>query len=104
MNSVVASQVEIMPPYQENLAQGRFEMANVLCKCGRQVGYKFVTDLSTTTKNENQVGRFGLVVSRFTVGTALHASSAAREAPPLDPRDLLDTASDTQSVVDMETD
>ena len=34
-----------------------------------QVGYKFVADKTATGRNQNQVGRFGLVCSRFNLAT-----------------------------------
>ena len=40
-------------------------MADVHCKCGKQVGYKFCGDKTTTKRNLNQVGRYGLVSSCF---------------------------------------
>ena len=67
VNGVVSGSVEVRPSYEEYLAQGLMEMADVYCKCGTQVGYKFCADKTPTGRNQNQVGRYGLVCSRFTV-------------------------------------
>jgi len=53
---------------EERLAQGRFLMEDLHCICGKQIGYKFVRDLSRDQRNINQVGRYGLVVSCFRLG------------------------------------
>ena len=42
-------------------------MADVHCKCGKQVGYMFCADRTPARRNLNQVGRMGLVVSTFSV-------------------------------------
>ena len=47
--------------------QGLMDMSDVYCKCGQQVGYMFRRDKTPNKRNLNQVGRAGLVVSRFTV-------------------------------------
>ena len=56
------------------------EMADVHCKCGKQVGYKFCGDKTTTKRNLNQVGRYGLVSSCFSRApyqlTRPHAAAA----------------------------
>eukprot|EP00325_Prymnesiales_sp_UTEX-LB-985_P026274 CAMPEP_0174733160 /NCGR_PEP_ID=MMETSP1094-20130205/60780_1 /TAXON_ID=156173 /ORGANISM="Chrysochromulina brevifilum, Strain UTEX LB 985" /LENGTH=383 /DNA_ID=CAMNT_0015935783 /DNA_START=121 /DNA_END=1272 /DNA_ORIENTATION=+ len=65
MNSVVGTSVQVRGQYEEHLAQGRMDMADVFCKCGAQVGYKFCADRTPTKRNLNQVGRFGLVCSTF---------------------------------------
>ena len=66
--------------YEEHLAQGLMEMADVHCKCGKQVGYKFCGDKTTTKRNLNQVGRYGLVSSCFSRApyqlTRPHAAAA----------------------------
>lgn len=62
--------VEVSQPYEEELAQGLFDMADVHCLCGSQVGYAFVCDKSPRRRNEHQVGRFGVVVSRVVVALA----------------------------------
>jgi len=69
VNSLVTSNVVVKPSYPEHLAQGLMEMADVYCCCGVQVGYKFVADKTATGRNQNQVGRFGLVCSRFNLAT-----------------------------------
>ena len=38
-------------------------MGPTSCKCGKQVGYKFCGDKTTTKRNWVQVGRYGLVSS-----------------------------------------
>ena len=53
--------------YEETLAQGRMEMADVYCHCGAQVGYKFCADRTPSKRNLNQVGRYGLVCSTFMI-------------------------------------
>ena len=67
VNSVVSSSVEVRSPYEEQLAQGMMLMADVFCRCGCQVGYKFCGDRTPSQRNLNQVGRFGLVCSTFAV-------------------------------------
>jgi hypothetical protein len=62
-NSLVRSQFEVRGEYEEHLAQGLMDMADVYCKCGKQVGYKFCHDKTPNGRNLNQVGRFGLVTS-----------------------------------------
>ena len=52
-------------PYEEHLAQGLMDMADVFCRCGKQVGYKFCADKTPIGRNLNQIGRFGLVRSCF---------------------------------------
>ncbi|KAJ1620899.1 hypothetical protein T492DRAFT_914725 [Pavlovales sp. CCMP2436] len=87
VNSLVSSSVSVKPCYEEQLAQGLFDMADVHCRgCGRQVGYAFVADKTRRCRNENQVGRFGLVTSCFTIGSGEVPVLAARELPaePLD--------------------
>jgi len=65
MNSLVPGSFEVRTEYEEHLAQGLMDMADVYCKCGKQVGYKFCRDKTLTGRNQNQVGRYGLVVSCF---------------------------------------
>lgn len=67
MNSVVSAHVEVRGRYEEQLAQGLMEMADVWCKCGCQVGYKFCGDKTASKRNRNQVGRYGLVCSTFKI-------------------------------------
>lgn len=129
VNSVVARSVRVKPAYEEQLAQGLFDMADVHCAaCGEQVGYAFVADKTPRRRNENQaraprctsrarrctarargahtwaharcahararaphtrlcalaavqVGRFGLVTSRFVVADYKARVVAAREPP-----------------------
>eukprot|EP01062_Namystynia_karyoxenos_P020933 TRINITY_DN17941_c0_g1_i1.p1 TRINITY_DN17941_c0_g1~~TRINITY_DN17941_c0_g1_i1.p1 ORF type:complete len:434 (+),score=94.59 TRINITY_DN17941_c0_g1_i1:137-1438(+) len=58
---------------EERLAQGRFLMEDLYCCCGKQVGYKFVRDLSRDQRNVHQVGRYGLVISCFRIGSGASA-------------------------------
>jgi len=67
VNSLVSASVDVARPYEEYLAQGPMEMADVHCKCGTQVGYKFCADRTPMGRNQNQVGRYGLICSRFRV-------------------------------------
>ena len=67
MNSLVRSNIDVKSKYDEQLAQGLMEMADVFCKCGEQVGYAFCADKTPNQRNLNQVGRMGLVCSRFNV-------------------------------------
>ena len=67
VNSLVLAHVEVRGRYEEQLAQGLMEMADVFCMCGAQVGYKFCADRTPSRRNRNQVGRFGLVCSTFYV-------------------------------------
>ena len=67
VNSVVAGNVDVRGVYEEHLAQGLMDMADVYCKCGAQVGYKFCGDKTPAGRNLHQVGRYGLVASRFRV-------------------------------------
>jgi len=69
VNSVVRGAVVVKEPYLEHLAQGLMEMADVYCSCGMQVGYKFVADKTSMGRNQNQVGRYGLVCSRINVAS-----------------------------------
>jgi len=50
-------------PFEEQLAQGRMDMDDVFCACGKQVGYKFCRDKTSNLRNQHQVGRYGLVQS-----------------------------------------
>jgi hypothetical protein len=43
------------------------QMADVHCRCGKPVGYAFCGDKTPDRRNLHQVGRFGLVASRFRV-------------------------------------
>jgi len=63
MNSVLQDKVTIGNAYPEQLGQGPFLMADMWCNCGKQVGYKFMQDKSTTQRNIHHIGRFGLVNS-----------------------------------------
>jgi hypothetical protein len=63
MNKVEEAQVHVGHPYPEQLGQGPFIMADVWCKCGKQVGYKFVEDCTSSQRNQHHIGRFGLVNS-----------------------------------------
>jgi len=65
MNSVIGANVQVGPRYEEHLAQGRMEMADVYCQCGIQVGYKFCADRTPSKRNLHQIGRYGLVCSTF---------------------------------------
>ena len=80
MNSLVKGAFVVGDSYEEHLAQGLMEMADVHCKCGKQVGYKFCGDKTTTKRNLNQVGRYGLVSSCFSRApyqlTRPHAAAA----------------------------
>jgi len=68
MNSLVKGAFEVRNVRERELAQGAFDMADVFCgSCGEQVGYKFEQDKSPSKINENQQGRFGLVMSRLTI-------------------------------------
>jgi hypothetical protein len=67
MNSLEQGNIEVRGRYEEQLAQGLMDMADVYCKCGAQVGYKFCKDKTPNNRNLNQIGRFGLVASRFKV-------------------------------------
>ena len=67
VNSVVRSNVVIRGRYEEQLAQGLMDMGDIFCKCGTQVGYAFLGDKTPERRNLNQVGRMGLVASRFLV-------------------------------------
>ena len=80
MNSLVACNYEVRGEYEEHLAQGLMDMADVYCKCGKQVGYKFCRDKTPTGRNLNQVGRFGLVSSCFR-----RASYQLAHVDPLNP-------------------
>eukprot|EP00756_Hemistasia_phaeocysticola_P005101 Hpha_TRINITY_DN1316_c0_g1::TRINITY_DN1316_c0_g1_i1::g.93362::m.93362 len=66
--SAVSSTVIAKTQREERLAQGRFLMEDLHCICGKQIGYKFVRDLSRDQRNINQVGRYGLVASCFRLG------------------------------------
>mmetsp|Transcript_50487 Transcript_50487/g.131355 ORF Transcript_50487/g.131355 Transcript_50487/m.131355 type:complete len:219 (+) Transcript_50487:979-1635(+) len=68
VNSVVRENTKVQGRYDEHLAQGLMGMADVWCICGCQVGYRFCADKTPAKRNLNQVGRFGLVVSTFSVG------------------------------------
>ena len=57
MNSLVAGSFQVRDTYEEQLAQGLMQMADVHCACGVQVGYKFCGDRTPTKRNLNQVGR-----------------------------------------------
>lgn len=82
VNSLVQGSVKVTAAYEEQLAQGLFDMADVFCNgCGRQVGYAFLKDKSRRTRNENQVGRFGLVLSSLALSTAETPVLSARKAP-----------------------
>lgn len=84
VNSVALCNVDVRQPYEEYLAQGLMEMADVYCKCGMQVGYKFCADKTPTGRNQNQVGRFGLVCSRFTLAAyQLSHSNLHNPQPPI---------------------
>jgi len=67
INSLIAANVRLGPAYEEQLAQGRMLMQDVHCVCGVQVGYAFAGDRTPSRRNLNQVGRKGLVCSRFRV-------------------------------------
>ena len=67
VNSLVRHNVNVRGTYEEQLAQGLMLMADVYCKCGVQVGYSFEGDRTSNRRNLNQVGRKGLVCSRFYV-------------------------------------
>jgi len=92
VNGIVSSSIEVRPSYEEHLAQGLMEMADVYCKCGTQVGYKFCADKTPTGRNQNQVGRYGLVCSRFTVAayelshSRLHAPESLATPPGTEQR------------------
>eukprot|EP00755_Sulcionema_specki_P038656 Sspe_Gene.23809::Locus_9313_Transcript_1_1_Confidence_1.000_Length_1696::g.23809::m.23809 len=68
VNGVVRENIDVLSAREERLMQGRFIMADLYCKCGKQVGYKFCKDLSRDLKNINQVGRYGLVISCLRIG------------------------------------
>lgn len=63
MNSVITEKVTVGHPYPEQLGQGPFTMADVWCKCGAQVGYKFMRDETASQRNKHHIGRYGLVNS-----------------------------------------
>lgn len=65
VNSLAPGSYTVRGEYEEHLAQGLMDMADVHCKCGRQVGYRFCRDKTPTGRNQNQIGRFGLVASCF---------------------------------------
>lgn len=66
VNSLLKGSFEVKGgEYEEHLAQGLMDMADVFCRCGKQVGYKFCKDKTTNGRNQNQVGRYGLVCSCF---------------------------------------
>ena len=67
MNSLVGSNVEVRRTYDEQLAQGLMLMADVFCRCGAQVGYRFCGDKTPNGRNLHQVGRYGLVCSTIAV-------------------------------------
>lgn len=58
---------QVKDRYETQLAQGLMLMADVKCKCGTAVGYAFCGDRTFCHRNLHQVGRMGLVVSRFRV-------------------------------------
>ena len=60
---------QVRDRYEEMLAQGLMDMSDVYCACGKQVGYCFRKDKTPNQRNLNQVGRMGLVQSRFKVAT-----------------------------------
>lgn len=59
--------IQVQPTYEAPLAQGLMQMADVHCRCGKPVGYAFCGDKTPDRRNLHQVGRFGLVASRFRV-------------------------------------
>eukprot|EP00472_Partenskyella_glossopodia_P007289 CAMPEP_0197528980 /NCGR_PEP_ID=MMETSP1318-20131121/26949_1 /TAXON_ID=552666 /ORGANISM="Partenskyella glossopodia, Strain RCC365" /LENGTH=319 /DNA_ID=CAMNT_0043084289 /DNA_START=286 /DNA_END=1245 /DNA_ORIENTATION=- len=66
MNSLRKGSFRVRNIHERELAQGNFEMGDVYCgSCDAQVGYKFHQDKSPTLINENQQGRYGLVISRL---------------------------------------
>jgi len=68
MNSLAKGGFEVRNVHGRDLAQGSFDMADVFCRrCGEQVGYKFHEDRSPSRINENQQGRYGLVMSRLCI-------------------------------------
>eukprot|EP01063_Lacrimia_lanifica_P027266 TRINITY_DN3806_c0_g1_i1.p1 TRINITY_DN3806_c0_g1~~TRINITY_DN3806_c0_g1_i1.p1 ORF type:complete len:343 (+),score=71.44 TRINITY_DN3806_c0_g1_i1:116-1144(+) len=68
VNAVCEENITVTSPSERRLAQGKFIMADVACKhCGHAVGYKFCRDLTREGRNVYQVGRYGLVTSRFRV-------------------------------------
>eukprot|EP01064_Diplonema_japonicum_P028838 TRINITY_DN4528_c0_g1_i4.p1 TRINITY_DN4528_c0_g1~~TRINITY_DN4528_c0_g1_i4.p1 ORF type:complete len:331 (+),score=39.55 TRINITY_DN4528_c0_g1_i4:105-1097(+) len=67
VNSIMEGNVSLAAPREERLAQGKFLMADVSCRCGKLVGYKFCKDLTRDTRNQYQIGRYGLVASCFRV-------------------------------------
>uniref|UniRef100_A0A7S2X7F9 Yippee domain-containing protein n=1 Tax=Lotharella oceanica TaxID=641309 RepID=A0A7S2X7F9_9EUKA len=79
MNSLTKGSYEVKNVRERMLAQGSFEMGDVFCSCcGIQVGYKFQKDRSPTFINENQQGRFGLVISRLKLDFAGFAQTIIR--------------------------
>ena len=58
MNGLEQHNIVVHEPHEMHLAQGRFLMADVHCKCGVQVGYKFCKDLSGEGRNVYQVYLF----------------------------------------------
>merc|ERR1711879_1114615 len=42
MNSLCSGQYEVRNVFEQHLSQGLFDMADVYCACGKQVGYKFI--------------------------------------------------------------
>ena len=82
MNALVDGNFEVRGEYEEHLAQGLMDMADVYCKCGKQVGYKFCRDKTPNGRNLNQVGRYGLVTSCFQRGS-FQLASVDPYNPPL---------------------
>lgn len=84
MNSVEEEQVTVGQPYQEHLGQGPFMMADVWCKCGKQVGYKFIKDRSASGRNKHHIGRFGLVNSCVEIVPAEKALASCVGPSPME--------------------
>lgn len=63
VNSVALDAIKIYKPKEETLVQGVMTVSRVDCKCGAELGWKFVEAIDPAEKFScvNQEGRFGLV-------------------------------------------
>lgn len=64
VNSLCEANIKLREEvFEEHLAQGRMDMDDVFCACGKQVGYRFCRDKTSNLRNQHACGRYGLVQS-----------------------------------------
>jgi hypothetical protein len=71
------------PERVQDLAQGKFLMSDINCRCGGLIGYEFLKDLDN--RGEYKVGRFGLLTDKVALLPVPSPASQRRAEAALNP-------------------